>query len=116
MSDSFLEKEQSYFFHTYKRLTLDIVRGEGCFLFDREGKRYVDFFGGLAVNALGYHHRAINDAIKRQIDLYSHLSNFFVQEPQVVLAEKLLTVSGLKKLFFTNSGTEAIEGALKLAR
>ena len=116
MSDSFLEKEQSYFFHTYKRLTLDIVRGEGCYLFDRAGKRYVDFFGGLAVNALGYRHPGINNAIRRQIDLYNHLSNFFVQETQVLLAEKLINLTGLKKLFFTNSGTEAVEGALKLAR
>src|SRR3972149_412327 len=116
MPDSLIQKEQEYFFRTYKRLSLDIVRGDGCFLFDRQGKRYVDFFGGLAVNALGYRHPALNEAIRRQIDLYSHLSNFFVQEPQILLAEKLLAVSGLKRLFLTNSGTEAIEGALKLAR
>lgn len=116
MPESLIEKENRYFFHTYKRLSLDIVRGEGCYLFDRSGKRYVDFFGGLAVNALGYRHPSVNEAIKRQIDLYSHLSNFFLQETQVQLAEKLVALTGLKKIFFTNSGTEAIEGALKLAR
>jgi acetylornithine aminotransferase len=116
MPESLIQKEQEYFFRTYKRLSLDIVRGEGCFLFDRGGKRFVDFFGGLAVNALGYRHQGINDAIKRQIELYSHISNFFVQETQVLLAEKLLAITGLKKVFFTNSGTEAIEGALKLGR
>ncbi len=116
MPDSLVAKEQQYFFHTYKRLSLDIVRGEGCYLYDRSGKQYVDFFGGLAVNALGYRHARVNEAIRRQIDLYAHLSNFFVQETQVRMAEKLMKLTGLKKLFFTNSGTEAIEGALKLAR
>lgn len=116
MTNILFEKEHEYFFQTYKRLSLDIVRGEGCFLFDRDGKRYLDFFGGLAVNALGYNHPGIKQAIVDQIDMYLHLSNYFVQEPQVKLAEKILSVTGFKKIFFTNSGTEAIEGALKLAR
>jgi len=110
------EKEQQFFFHTYKRLTLDIDRGEGCYLVARDGKRYLDFFGGLAVNALGYNNPKVNDAILQQIHKYIHLSNYYVQEPQVKLAERLIQVSGYKKLFFSNSGTEAIEGALKLAR
>lgn len=110
------EKEHQLFFHTYKRLTLDIVRGEGCTLYARDGKRYTDFFGGLAVNALGYNHPGVRKAIQEQADRYIHLSNFFVQEPQVLLAEKLLSVTGYQRIFFTNSGTEAIEGALKLAR
>ncbi len=116
MAESLFEKEHHYFFRTYKRLTLEIVRGEGCYLFDRAGKRYTDFFGGLAVNALGYRHQRVNDAIRNQIDRYTHLSNYFVQEPQVALAERLTEVTGYGKLFFSNSGTEAIEGALKLAR
>lgn len=111
-----MEKEQHLFFSTYKRLKLDIERGEGCYLFDRSGNRYVDFFGGLAVNALGYRHHGVNEAIRKQIDRYTHLSNFFLQDSQVALAEKLLGTTGFKKVFFTNSGTEAIEGALKLAR
>jgi acetylornithine/N-succinyldiaminopimelate aminotransferase len=111
-----LEKEHQYFFQTYKRLTLDIVRGDGCYLYDRDGKQYVDLFGGLAVNALGYNHPRVNAAIVEQVGRYIHLSNFYAQEPQIRLAEKLLQVSGYKKLFFSNSGTEAIEGAVKLAR
>jgi acetylornithine aminotransferase len=116
MNNSLFDKEHSLFFHTYKRLSLDIERGEGCYLYDRDGKRYLDFFGGLAVNSLGYNHPRINDAIIRQINKYIHLSNYYVQEPQVRLAEKLMSASGYEKLFFTNSGTEAIEGAIKLAR
>lgn len=110
------EKEHQYFFQTYKRLSLDIVRGEGCYLFDCQGKRYLDFFCGLAVNALGYGHEAVKKAIREQIEQYIHLSNYFVQEPQVRLAEKLLSVTGYQRIFFTNSGTEAMEGAIKLAR
>ena len=110
------EKEDKLFFHTYKRLGLDIVRGEGVTLIARDGKRYTDFFGGLAVNALGYNHPKVNEAIIRQVQQYIHLSNFYVQEPQVLLAEKLLKASGYQRVFFGNSGTEAVEGAIKLAR
>ncbi len=110
------EKEEKLFFHTYKRLGLDIVRGEGATLIARDGKRYTDFFGGLAVNALGYNHPKVNEAIIRQVQQYIHLSNFYIQEPQVLLAEKLLKASGYQRVFFGNSGTEAIEGAIKLAR
>ena len=116
MADSLFEKEHEYFFPTYKRLRLDIVRGEGCYLFDRSGKRYLDLFGGLAVNALGYGHPRILEAVTSQAKNYIHLSNFFVQEPQVRLAEMIINTTGLKKIFFTSSGTEAVEGALKLAR
>ncbi|MBI3587413.1 MAG: aspartate aminotransferase family protein [Ignavibacteriales bacterium] len=116
VADSIFQKENELFFHTYKRLPLDIERGDGCCLIARDGKKYCDFFGGLAVNALGYNHPRINKAIQEQLQKYIHLSNYFVQEPQVKLAERILNVSGYQKLFFTNSGTEAIEGALKLAR
>lgn len=110
------EKEQQLFFHTYKRLSLEIDRGEGCYLFAKDGKEYLDMFAGLAVNALGYNHPALINAIEKQIRKYNHLSNYFIQETQVQLAEQLLKISGYEKLFFTNSGTEAIEGALKLVR
>ncbi len=116
MSTTLVEKEHQLFFQTYKRLSLDVVGGEGCTLFTRDGKRYIDFFGGLAVNALGYNHPGLKKAIQEQADRYIHLSNFFIQEPQVKLAEKLLAAAGYQRIFFTNSGTEAIEGALKLAR
>ncbi|MGB2869634.1 MAG: aspartate aminotransferase family protein [Bacteroidota bacterium] len=116
MSETLLEQENKFFFHTYKRLPLDIERGEGVFLYGRDGKEYLDFFGGLAVNALGYNHPRVVQAIEKQIRKYNHLSNFFVQEPQVRLAEKLVCKSGFGRIFFSNSGTEAIEGAIKLAR
>lgn len=110
------QKEDKYFFHTYKRLGLEIERGEGVYLYARDGKRYLDFFGGLAVNALGYNHPGVNKAIIDQVHKYIHLSNYYVQEPQVKLAERLVKVSGFKRIFFGNSGTEAVEGAIKVAR
>lgn len=110
------DKESKYFFHTYKRLSLDIVRGEGSHLIDRDGKRYLDFFGGLAVNALGYGHPAVLKAIHEQAERFLHLSNYYIQETQVRLAERLITTTGYQKIFFSNSGTEAMEGVIKLAR
>ena len=109
-------KEERYFFRTYKRLGLDIDRGEGVYLIARDGKRYLDFFGGLAVNALGYNHPAVNKAIIDQVHKYIHLSNYYVQEPQVDLAERVIQASGFQRVFFSNSGTEAGEGAIKVAR
>ncbi len=116
MSETILEKEQALFFHTYKRLQLEVERGEGCYLFTSDGKKYLDFFGGIAVNALGYNHPKLCKAIEDQIHKYVHVSNYFVQQPQVKLAEKILHASKFDRIFFTNSGTEATEGAIKLAR
>ncbi|HEY6952817.1 MAG TPA: aspartate aminotransferase family protein [Bacteroidota bacterium] len=116
MNENILTKEQELFFHTYKRLTLEIERGEGCYLFTKDGTKYLDFFGGIAVNALGYNHPRLCSAIEQQIHKYVHVSNYFVQEPQVKLAEKILSASKFERIFFTNSGTEATEGAIKLAR
>ena len=110
------EKESELFFHTYKRLPLDVERGEGCYLYTTDGKKYLDMFSGLAVNALGYAHPAIIAAIDKQVRKYTHLSNFFIQKPQLELAERLLSLSGFDKIFFSNSGTEAIEGTIKLVR
>jgi len=111
-----LDNEAKLFFKTYKRLPLLIERGEGCYLFTKDGDRYLDMFSGLAVNALGYNHPKVIAAIEQQAKKYIHLSNFFVQEPQVELAECLLRHSKFQKIFFTNSGTEATEGAMKLVR
>ncbi len=111
-----IEKESQLFFHTYKRLPLEVERGEGCYLFTKDGKKYLDMFSGLAVNALGYAHPAIIKAVDEQVRKFTHLSNFFIQEPQLQLAERLLSLSGFDKIFFTNSGTEAIEGTIKLVR
>jgi acetylornithine/N-succinyldiaminopimelate aminotransferase len=116
VSESMIEKEAKYFFHTFHRLPLEIDRGEGVYLYSKDGKRYIDFFGGLAVNALGYNHPGINAAIEKQIHRYIHLSNYFVQDAQVELAERIIAASGFKRIFFSNSGTEAVEGAIKLAR
>ena len=113
---SIQERESTYLFHTYKRLPLEIDRGEGVYLYTRDGKKYLDMFGGLAVNALGYGHPKVLQAIQDQSRKYIHLSNYFLQEPQMALAELLIKYSGFKKLFFSNSGTESIEGCLKLAR
>ena len=116
MNASLLDKERELFFHTYKRLPLEVERGEGCYLFTTDGTRYLDFFGGIAVNALGYNHPRLCRSIEEQIHKYIHVSNYFVQKPQVNLAEKILAASKFKKIFFTNSGTEATEGVIKLAR
>ncbi len=110
------ERDAELFFHTYKRLPLEIVRGEGAYLYAADGRRYLDMFGGIAVNALGYGHPRVLQAINDQAAKYIHLSNYFVQEPQVRLAELLTRLSGFPRVFFCNSGTEAIEGALKIAR
>ncbi|MCX6120180.1 MAG: aspartate aminotransferase family protein [Ignavibacteriales bacterium] len=116
MSESIFEKESKYFFHTFHRLPLEIDRGEGIYLYTKDGKRYMDFFGGLAVNALGYNHPRITDAIEKQIHRYIHLSNYYVQDKTVELAERIIAASGYKRIFFSNSGTEAVEGAIKIAR
>jgi acetylornithine/N-succinyldiaminopimelate aminotransferase len=113
--DSF-ERESRVFFRTYKRIPLEIERGEGCYLIAKDGGRYLDLFGGLAVNALGYNHPRIAQAIREQVDRYIHLSNFFLQEPQLRLAEALIRISHYNRIFFSNSGTEAIEGSIKLCR
>jgi acetylornithine aminotransferase len=111
-----IEREAKYFFHTYKRIPLEIDRGEGMYLFTKDGKRYLDMFSGLAVNALGYAHPKVVRAIAEQSQKYIHLSNYYLQEPQIQLAEMVLKYSGFSKVFFCNSGTEAIEGAIKTAR
>ena len=109
-------RDATLFMQTYRRLPLEIVRGEGPWLFARDGSRYLDMFGGIAVNALGHAHPAVLRAITEQAGRYIHLSNYFHQEPQQRLAEALLRASGYDRVFFANSGTEAIEGALKIAR
>ncbi len=108
--------EREYLFNTYKRLNILIERGEGCYLYTSEGRKILDMFGGLAVNVLGYNHPLLNKAIEGQIKKYIHISNLFYQENQILLAEKILKLSGFKKVFFTNSGTEAVEGAIKIVR
>jgi len=116
MSETMIEKEAKLFFHTFHRLPIEIDRGEGVYLYSKDGKQYIDFFGGLAVNALGYNNPHVNAAIEKQLHRYIHLSNYFLQDTQVELAERIIQASGFKRVFFSNSGTEAVEGAMKLAR
>lgn len=106
----------NFFLPTYKPLEIDIVRGEGIYLFDKSGTKYYDFFSGLAVNALGYAHPKIINAVSGQVARFAHLSNYFLTDIQKEFAEKLIKISGMSRLFLTNSGTEAAEAALKLIR
>ena len=101
---------------TYEREPILFVRGRGVYLWDSEGKRYLDFLSGIGVNALGHNHPAIQATIKRQAGRLIHISNLFFHEYQAELARLLTEISGLDRAFFCNSGTEAWEGALKLAR
>lgn len=114
--EKLISSEEKDFFHTYKRLKINITRGEGCYLFTDDGRKILDMFGGLAVNVLGYSHPAIINAIESQIKKYIHVSNYFYEENQITLANLLVNASGMKKVFFSNSGTEAIEAAIKLTR
>ena len=111
-----VELEQKYLLNTYARYPVAFVRGKGVYLYDTTGKRYLDFLAGLAVNSLGHAHPRIVKVIREQSAKVIHLSNLYYNEYQGLLAEKLCQKSGLDRAFFTNSGTEAIEGALKLVR
>ena len=108
--------EQKYLLNAYARYPLAIARGKGVYVYDVKGRRYLDFLGGLGVNALGHAHPRIVKAIREQAARVIHVSNLYYNEYQGLLAEKLCTASGLDRAFFSNSGTEAIEGALKLVR
>jgi acetylornithine/N-succinyldiaminopimelate aminotransferase len=110
------EREGAVFIPTYNRLPLEIIRGEGMFLVAADGRRYLDMTAGLAVNALGNAHPRVIAAIADQASRYVHLSNYFLQEPQIILGEMLTRQTGYPRVFFTNSGTEATEGAIKFAR
>ncbi len=108
--------EARYLMNTYKRPAIVFTHGKGCYLYDDRGRAYLDFLGGIAVNSLGYSHPRIVKVIRREAGRAIHLSNLFQNEFQAPLARKLASWSGLDRVFFTNSGTEAIEGALKIAR
>lgn len=111
-----VDLERKYLLQTYNRYPVVLARGKGVFLFDTEGKRYLDFVSGLGVNALGHAHPRIVKTIRDQAAKLLHVSNLYYHEYQGPLAEKLCTLSGLNRAFFSNSGTEAIEGSIKLAR
>ena len=114
--DQIAQRERQFLLQTYSRYPVVLSRGKGVFLYDIEGKRYLDFVSGLGVNALGHAHPRIVKAIREQAAKLVHVSNLYYHEYQGPLAEKLCALSGLHRAFFSNSGTEAIEGSIKLAR
>ncbi|MDE7177908.1 MAG: aspartate aminotransferase family protein [Lachnospiraceae bacterium] len=113
---SYIDEAEKVWLHTYNRYQVVFDRGEGVYLYDTDGKRYLDFVSGIAVFALGYNNREYNDALKAQIDKIIHTSNYYYNVPAIEAAKKLQKISGMDRVFFTNSGAEAIEGAIKTAR
>lgn len=116
MNLNIFDREKEIFLPVYNRIPLEISHGEGVYLFDKNGNRYQDLFAGLAVNALGYAHPKIVQAVSSQIAKFGHISNRFITDVQIELGELLLKYSGMSKVFLSNSGTEATEGALKIIR
>ncbi len=107
---------ESHILHTYNRYPVVLDHGEGVYLYDTEGRKYLDFAAGIAVQALGYGNQEYNQALKEQVDKLLHTSNLYYNQPTMEAAAKLCAASGMDRVFFTNSGTEAIEGALKAAK
>lgn len=112
----YIEEAEKVLLHTYNRYPVVLDRGDGVYLYDIEGKKYLDFCAGIAVFALGYNNKRYNDALKAQIDKLIHTSNYYYNVPAITAAEKLKKISGMDRVFFTNSGAEAVEGAIKAAR
>ena len=112
----YMEEAEQDLLHTYNRFQIVLDKGEGVYLYDYDGKKYLDFVSGIAVFALGYHNESYNEALKTQIDKLIHTSNYYYNVPAIEAARKLKDVTGMDRVFFTNSGAEAIEGAIKAAR
>ena len=114
--NTYMEQTEQYVLHTYNRFSVVLESGNCVYLKDTDGKKYLDFAAGIAVYALGYHYPGYDEALKSQIDKVMHTSNLYYNVPMGEAAEKLVKASGMSKVFFTNSGAEAIEGAIKAAR
>lgn len=112
----YIDEAESELLHTYNRYQIVLDKGDGVYLYDYNGKKYLDFVSGIAVFALGYHNESYNNALKEQIDKLIHTSNYYYNVPAIEAAKKLKAVSDMDRVFFTNSGAEAIEGAIKAAR
>ncbi len=112
----YIEEAEQALLHTYNRYQVVLDKGEGVYLYDIEGKKYLDFCAGIAVFALGYNNQTYNDALKAQIDKVIHTSNYYYNVPAIEAAKKMKKVSQMDRVFFTNSGAEAVEGAIKAAR
>jgi len=116
MGNKYIDGAEKVLLHTYNRYQIVLEKGEGVYLYDSEGKKYIDFAAGIAVCALGYGNEEYSNALKNQVDTLLHTSNLFYNEPIVKAGESFNKASGMDRVFFTNSGTESIEGALKSAR
>lgn len=112
----YIDEAEKVLMHTYKRYQVVLDHGKGMYLYDVNDNKYLDFTSGIGVFALGYNDEDYNDALKSQVDLLIHTSNYFYSLPATMAAKKLAKISGMDRVFFTNSGTEAVEGAIKLAR
>ena len=111
----YIDQAEEALLHTYNRYQVVLDKGEGVWLYDLEGKKYLDFMSGIAVFALGYGNEDLNNAIKAQVDKLMHTSNYFYNVPAVRAAQKIKAATGMDRVFFTNSGAESVEGALKAA-
>ena len=116
LMSSYIDEAEKALLHTYNRYQVVFEKGEGVHLYDMDGKEYLDFVSGIAVFALGYQNQEYNDALKAQIDKIIHTSNYYYNIPAIEAAKKIKEISGMDRVFFTNSGAEAIEGAIKTAR
>ena len=112
----YIDEAEKDLLHTYNRYQIVWDKGDGVHLYDLDGREYLDFVSGIAVFALGYNNKAYNDALKAQIDKVIHTSNYYYNVPAIEAARKIKKISGMDRVFFTNSGTEAIEGAIKAAK
>ena len=112
----YIDEAEGALLHTYNRYPVVLDRGEGVYLYDTDGIKYLDFVSGIGVFALGYNNKEYNNALKSQVDKLLHTSNYYYNVPAINAAKKLKAVSGMDRVFFTNSGAEAVEGALKAAR
>ena len=115
-TNDIINTAESHLIHTYNRYQIAFDHGQGVYLYDNDGREYLDFCAGIAVFALGYGNESYNNALKAQIDKIIHTSNYYYTEPMAKAAKLLTEAAGMKKVFFTNSGTEAVEGALKIAK
>ena len=113
---NYIDEAEKALLHTYNRYQVVFEKGDGVYLYDTDGKQYLDFVSGIAVFALGYNNKEYNDALKEQIDKIIHTSNYYYNLPAIEAAKKIKKISGMDRVFFTNSGAEAIEGAIKAAR
>ncbi len=116
LMQNYIDEAEKALLHTYNRYKIVLDKGDGVYLYDLDGKKYLDFVSGIAVFALGYNYKDYNDALKAQIDKLLHTSNYYYNVPAIEAAKKIKEVSGMDRVFFTNSGAEAVEGAIKAAR